>query len=267
MVTGAISEVTVALGGSIGREAAPQRTGAAARAFLGQRFGLPLHQRNLLIACGAGAGLGALYNVPFAGALFALEIYLGTMSIPLVLPALLTSAVATAVSWLALPDAAVYTLPKLANPDLSLMVFALLLGPFVGVASALYVRMITRASDQRPKDRLLLIQPFGVVTALGCLAIAYPLLLGNGVDLAQFAFTGLASLLTLLALMVLKPAATSACLRSGATGGLFTLTLSFGAVVRALAGHLWMTLWPGPNTASFALLRAVALLAAAIQAP
>jgi len=67
--------------------------------------------------------------------------------------------------------------------------------------------------------------------------------------------------------MLLKPAATSACLRSGATGGLFTPTLSVGAVVGALAGHLWMTLWPGPNMASFALLGAVALLAAAIQAP
>jgi len=267
LITGILSEVTVALGGSIGREAAPQRAGAAAGAFLGHRFGLTSQQRNLLIACGAGAGLGAVYNVPFAGALFAMEIYLGTVSLPLVLPALATSAVATAVSWLTLPDRAVYSVPKLANPTLSLMLFAVLLGPCIGLASAGYVRMIAWASDHRPKSRLLLVQPLVVFTALGFVAIAYPLLLGNGVDLAQFAFTGSAGLLTLLALTVLKPVATSACLRSGASGGLFTPTLSFGAIFGALAGHLWLMIWPGPMTASYAMLGAVALLAAAMEAP
>jgi H+/Cl- antiporter ClcA len=267
LITGALSEITVALGGSIGREAAPQRTGAAAGAFLGQRFGLTKPQRNLLIACGAGAGLAAVYNVPFAGALFAMEIYLGTMSLPLVMPALLTSGIATAVSWITLPDRAVYTLPKLPNPTLSIMIFALVLGPAAGVASAGYVRLIAWASDHRPKGRLLLLQPLLVFTALGLVALRYPLLLGNGVDLAQFAFTGSAGLLTLLALTALKPIATASCLRSGASGGLFTPTLSFGAVFGALAGQLWLLAWPGPMSASFAMIGAVALLAAAIEAP
>ncbi len=267
LITGALSEVTVALGGSIGREAAPQRTGAAAGAFLGRRFGLPAAQLSLLIACGAGAGLAAVYDVPFAGALFAMEIYLGTMSLPLVMPALLTSGVATAVSWLTLPDRAVYAIPKLANPTLSLMLFAILLGPFMGVASAGYVRLITWASDHRPQGRLLLVEPLVVFSALGLVAIAFPLVLGNGVDLAQFAFTGTAGLLTVAALTLLKPVATIGCLRSGASGGLFTPTLSFGAIFGALAGHLWVMVWPGAMTPSFALLGAVALLAAAIEAP
>jgi CIC family chloride channel protein len=267
LLTGALSEVSVAMGCSIGREAAPQRTGAAAGAFLGRRFSLPAEQRRLLVACGAGAGLGAVYNVPFAGALFSLEIYLGTLSLPLVLPALLSASIATAVSWITLPAHAVYAVPTLANPTVSLMVFAVLLGPVMGVASAGYVRMITWASDRRPKGRLLLVEPVAVFTALGLLALAYPLLLGNGVDLAQFAFTGSAGLLGLLALSVLKPLATAACLRSGATGGLFTPTLSFGAVFGALLGHLWILLWAGPLTASYAIVGAAALLTAAIEAP
>jgi len=267
LVTGALSELSVAMGCSIGREAAPQRTGAAAGAALGRHFALPPEQRRLLIACGAGAGLAAVYNVPFAGALFALEIYLGTMSLPLVLPALLTSGIATAVSWITLPAHAVYALPTLPNPTLSLMVFAVVLGPVMGVGSAGYVRMITWASDHRPTGRLLPVEPVVVFTALGFLAISYPLLLGNGVDLAQFAFTGSAGLLTLLALTLLKPVATAGCLRSGATGGLFTPTLSFGAVFGALLGHLWIHLWPGPPMASFAVIGAAALLCAAIEAP
>ena len=267
LLTGALSELSVAMGCSIGREAAPQRTGAAAGAFLAKHFSLPPEQRRLLIACGAGAGLAAVYNVPFAGALFSLEIYLGTLSLPLVLPALLTAGIATAVSWITLPAHSVYAVPTLPSPTLSLMVFAVLLGPVMGVASAGYVRMIAWASDHRPKGRLLLVEPVAVFTALGFLAISYPLLLGNGVDLAQFAFTGSAGLLTLLALSLLKPVATSACLRSGATGGLFTPTMSFGAVFGALLGHLWILLWPGPSTASYAVVGAAALLTAAIEAP
>jgi CIC family chloride channel protein len=267
LVSGALSEVTVATGASLGREAAPQHAGAAAGAFLGRRFALPPEQRSLLIACGAGAGLGAVYNVPFAGALFALEIYLGTISLPLLLPALLASGIATAVSWITLAPHTVYAVPKLAPPTVSLMAFALCVGPILGVSSAGYVRMIAWASDHRPKGRRLLIEPAIVFAGLGGLAISYPLLLGNGVDLAQFAFTGSAGLLTLVALTLLKPVATVACLRSGASGGLFTPTLSFGAVAGALLGHLWVLIWAGPSPASYAIIGAAGLLAAAIQAP
>lgn len=267
LLSGALSEVTVALGASIGREAAPQRTGAAAGAFLARRFSLPADQQRLLIAFGAGAGLAAVYNVPFAGALFALEIYLGTLSLPLVLPALLTAGIATSVAWLTLPAHPVYTIPSLSAPTVSLMVFAVCAGPVMGLFSAGYVRAITWASDHRPSGRLLLVEPVIVFAALGALAIQYPLLLGNGVDLAQFAFTGTAALLTLLALTALKPLITVACLRAGASGGLFTPTLSAGAIGGALLGHLWLLMWPGPPTTSFAIVGAVAMLAGSIEAP
>ena len=71
------SIVIVALGASLGREAAPQQAGAAIASTLGDRAGFPEWQRRLLVACGAGAGMAAVYNIPFGGALFALEVLLG----------------------------------------------------------------------------------------------------------------------------------------------------------------------------------------------
>ena len=60
---------------------------------------LPDWQRRLLVACGAGAGMAAVYNAwPLGGALFALEVLLGTLTLPLVLPALATSLIATGVA-------------------------------------------------------------------------------------------------------------------------------------------------------------------------
>ena len=47
--------------------------------------------------------MAAAYGVPLGGALFALEVLRGVLALRLILPALVTSLVATAVSWLALP--------------------------------------------------------------------------------------------------------------------------------------------------------------------
>src|SRR5580704_586962 len=106
------SIVIVALGASLGREAAPQLTGAAAASTLSDWAQLPDWQRRLLVACGAGAGMAAVYNVPLGGALFALEVLLGTLTLPLVLPALATALIATAVAWIALPIRPVYIIPS-----------------------------------------------------------------------------------------------------------------------------------------------------------
>ena len=62
--------------------------------------------------------------------------------------------------------------------------------------------------------------------AIGVLAIAYPHLLGNGKGPAQQALDGHGSVLFLTSLVVLKPLATAACLRSGAVGGVLAAVLT-----------------------------------------
>jgi chloride channel protein, CIC family len=266
-ISGALSEVSIGLGASLGRENAPQHFGAAFGAWIAERCRLAEEQRMLLIACGAGAGVGAVYNVPFAGALFAAELYLGSITLRTVVPALLTAAIATVVGWITLPMRPVYHVPPLGYPKASLLVFALLAGPLIGVFAAGWVKLVGWANDRRPRGRALAIQPLFAFTALGLLAIPYPLLLGNGRDLAQFAFTGGGALGTLAALAILKPLVTGLCLRSGAIGGLFTPTLSTGAALGAFLGGVWTLLWPGTQTASYAMVGSAALLAAGMRTP
>jgi hypothetical protein len=67
--------------------------------------------------------------------------------------------------------------------------------------------------------------------------------------------------------VVLKPVATAACLGSGAPGGLFTPSITFGAMLGALFGHFWSLLWPGGTPGSYAMIGAGAVLAASMQAP
>jgi CIC family chloride channel protein len=108
---GVVAIVTVGLGSSMGRESAPQLAGAAVASWLSEFEQLPVWQRRLLVACGAGAGFAAIYDVPLGGALFALEVLLGTVALPFVLPALGTSLIATAVAWITLGTRPTYNLP------------------------------------------------------------------------------------------------------------------------------------------------------------
>jgi H+/Cl- antiporter ClcA len=100
-------------------------------------------------------------------------------------------------------------------------------------------------------------------------AIGYPQILGNGKDLAHWAFLsgGQPAYTMLIALVLLKPAATTLCLGSGATGGLFTPTLSTGAVLGLLLGRLWTELWPGSPLGAYAVIAATAMIGAAMQTP
>src|SRR5579859_6148417 len=106
--TSVISEVVIGMGASIGREAAPKLLGGASASVLAGWAGLSVPQRRLLVACGGGAGLAAVYNVPLGGALFTAEILIGSLALPVILPALACSWIATAVAWLYLPRQATY---------------------------------------------------------------------------------------------------------------------------------------------------------------
>ena len=257
----------VALGGSLGREAAPQQTGAAWASTLSERAGLPEWQRRLLVACGAGAGMAAVYNVPLGGALFALEVLLGTLTLPLVLPALATTLIATAVSWLALPHAPTYRIPEF-DVHASQIVWALLAGPLAGLAAVAWIRLVARAHALRPHRRTArLLAPLLVFAALGALALQYPQLLGNGKPVVQLTFAAEIGAGLLAVLLVLKPLVTAACLGSGAPGGLFTPTLAYGVLFGALLGKAWSELWPGAPLGTYAVIGGAAVLGAAMQGP
>jgi CIC family chloride channel protein len=254
------------MGVSLGREGAPKQAGAVLANFFSERARLSDEQRRLLVACGAGAGMAAAYGVPLGGALFALEVMRGVLALRYVLPALFASVVAAAVSWVALPDAPTYLIPAYPSSS-SAVVWALMAGPIAGVVSVGYVRAVTWADRNKPQGWRRLTAPLLGLGLLGAVSIKFPQLLGNGRDISQLAFTNQVGPALLLTLLVLKPAATVLCVRSGAPGGLFTPTLTVGALLGAVLGHAWSWFWPGVEPGLFAVLGAAAVLAATTQGP
>lgn len=261
-----LSVVLVGMGSSLGREGAPKQAGAVIANTLSDRARLSDEQRRLLVACGAGAGMAAAYGVPLGGALYAVEVLRGTLALRLVLPALLASLIATAVAWFVLPDAVTYLIP--AYPSAwPVVVWAVLAGPIIGLVSVAYVRAIAWADAHKPVGWRRVAWPIVVLGGLGVISIPFPQLLGNGRDVAQLAVVGQVAPLLLLALVVLKPAATVMCLGSGAPGGLFTPSLSLGALLGGVLGYAWSLLWPGAPLGLYALCGAGAVLAATTQGP
>jgi len=68
------SAVTLGTGGSGGREGPIAQIGAGFGSFLATRLRLTDTERRVLVAAGMGAGIGAIFRAPLAGAIFAAEV-------------------------------------------------------------------------------------------------------------------------------------------------------------------------------------------------
>lgn len=262
----ALSVIVVGMGASLGREGAPKQAGAVLANGICDRKRLSDEQRRLLVACGAGAGLSAAYGVPVGGALFALEVMRGKLALRYVLPALAASIIAALVSWTVLPSAPTYRLPD-ATASMSIVAWSLLIGPIAGLASVAYVRLVRWADRVRPSGTWRVLTPAVALAAVGVVSIQFPQLLGNGKELSQLTFSGELGAVAAMELLVLKPAATLACLGSGTPGGLFTPSLTAGALLGSVLGRPWAALLPGDPSGLFAVVGAGAMLAATTQGP
>jgi H+/Cl- antiporter ClcA len=261
------SIVSVGMGSSLGRESPIKQAGGAIASRIAQWNRLSRPEQRLLVACGVGAGMASAYNVPVGGALFAVEVLLGSIALRIALPALLCSGIATVSSWLLLPTGPVYQVPEYPL-SMQLTVWALVAGPLLGLAAVPLIRAVGWAEAHRLRQSMsLFVAPVVVLTTLGAVSIAFPQLLGNGKDTVQVAYADEFAVSLLLILPALKLLATCGCLAGGASGGLFTPTMTIGALLGGLFGHAWDCIWPGASMGSCAVIGSCAFLAAATQGP
>lgn len=266
-LTSVVSEVVIGLGASIGREAAPKLMGGASGSLLSHWFNLTSAQKRLLVACGGGAGLACVYNVPLGGAIFTAEVLYGSFALPVVMPALATSLIATLTAWLYLPSSATYPDIPTYHFSGSLMTWSVIAGVLIGLLSVLYVRLIGWASHYRAKGRTIFWAMPLAFLVVGIIGIKYPQLFGNGKDMAHLAFLGVGSVGLLATLFILKPLVTALTMGSGAAGGVFTPFIATGAVFGGFLGSVWLHIWPGSPVGACALIGAAAMIGASMQAP
>ena len=195
---------------------------AALAGWLTARAGLAGADARMLVACAAGAGLAAVYNVPLAGVLFTLEALLRSVSGRSVAAAIATTAVATGVSRLCLGDVMQYDVPRF-DVDESLVAWSLVAGPVIGLAAFVFRRAGEAAGARLARhDGSTIVLSLAVFAALGLLAGPFPELLGNGKGPALLGFDGGVTPKAAMVLFGLKAIVVFATIRAGAYGGLLT---------------------------------------------
>ncbi|MBO9154814.1 chloride channel protein [Chitinophaga sp. GCM10012297] len=146
------SAITVAFGGSVGLEAPIVATGAAIGSNTGHDLRLSPKDTVLLLACGTASGLAAVFNSPFAGIIFVLEIFLLDFSIPFFIPLLISTATATVVSQVLYPGKFIFTASE--SWSIEAIPFYILLGICCGMISVYITRSVDFIEGYFEKKRM-----------------------------------------------------------------------------------------------------------------
>jgi len=270
LVKSASSALTVAAGGSIGREGAMVQLSAMLASWLGRHLRITAPRLQLLVACGAAAGIASAYNAPIAGALFVAEIVLGSIQMESLGPLVCASVVATITTQQILGSGPVFDIPQfhLKSP-IELIPYALL-GGLLGALAPVFVRLL-RASERgflalTPNVPLRFLIGGAIV---GSLSLVRPEVWGNGQSPISAILGAEWGWQLVLAVFAAKLFATAATVGSGAVGGVFTPTLFMGAAGGYLMGAIVHAVMPGASAApsAYALVGMGAFLAGTTHAP
>ena len=253
--------IAVGGGAPIGKEAAPREIGTLFAGPIGKICSLSKKDQIFLLACGAGAGLAAVYQVPLTSVFFVFETLGIALSIKRFVLVGLTTYVSTYIAGLVISDHALYQIPAITWSLKEICIIPLLL-LFLTPLAWLFGRLSKAASSKRIKDkRIFLILPSAFLFLIG-LASYFPHLLGNGRMMAQEVLNG-SNGKTVLLLFILKALVVLIILWAGAYGG--TLTPSF-ALGMAGAGLLSMIIGLDSQP-TVLLLGSVCFLSVTLRAP
>lgn len=255
----------VGAGASVGKEGAPREVGALLAGRLGKAFSLAIKERRILIACGAGAGLAAVYQVPFASSLFVFETLGLSYHWKNFVLVLSSTYLAT---WVAQPivgHGAIYHMSPVhwsASSLLQAVIVALLVTPL-----ALAFRFLAnRASRERRKDGTILWALPVAFMVLAAIVAFYPIFMGNGQVLAQ-AFLSGQTFSNLVLTLAVKGFLVYLLLRNGAYGGTLTPSFALGIGSGYLATLLLTVVGIQMDPALGMLLGATVFLGTTLQAP
>ncbi len=272
----ASTAATLGGGGSGGREGPIVMVGAAIGSSLSRYTRFSEDRIRSLVAAGAGAGIGATFNAPIAGMLFAMEVILGNLAIRNLNAVVIASVVAAVTTHTLLGEEQILSSPGGSFDDPRELVLYLVLGLLAVGAALLFVRILTWVADlklrwkypdwTRPLAAGLVIAAIGVIDdrALGTGQSFLSGLMRNN----STASAGDLVLWAVPLLVVLKMVTNALTRSGGGSAGTFMPSLFIGGVLGtglALAVEpIWFAdLQPG----SYAMVGMAATFAAVARAP
>lgn len=283
------SAITIGTGGSGGREGPIAQIGAGFGSSLGTWLKLSARDRRLLLATGMGAGVGAIFRAPLAGALFAAEILYrdADLEAEVIVPAAVASVVSYTVFsyWLPAPIRFLPIFGEHLHHQLGSLVELLpmtLLAFGLVVVGVLYVKMFYGFHAWAKRIPLpAMVRPAAGAFAAGLLGcgLFYAFgqnphalaVLGTGYGTLQQALTepGKLGVSLLLSVALVKILTTSLTIGSGGSGGVFGPSMVIGGCTGAAIGEVLHGLWPTvvPQPAVYAVVGMAGFFAGCARAP
>ena len=264
--------LTIGTGNSAGVEGPIAAIGGAAGSQVGKFFRVSGSRMKVYIAAGAAGGIAGMFNAPLAGIFFASEIVLlGTFEISSFAALVIASALSTVVTRAYYGATPAFPIPhyEMVNPFVEMPLYSLM-AVIVGLIAVFHIKIFYWVRDLYEKLPIHpQLKPITGALLIGCIAIFYPQIMGDGYTFLETVLNGEGAVLLLLALVFLKIIATAITLGSGGAGGVFAPALFIGAMIGGCFGsvaHMYLpnhTADPG----AFATVGIGAFLAASTHAP
>jgi chloride channel protein, CIC family len=281
------SSITVGLGGSVGLEAPIVATGSAIGSNISRISDLNYQERTLLIACGAAAGISAVFNAPIAGVIFAVEVLLTETVVSYFIPLIISSVVGVLCSKIILQESSLFNFVLKQTFNYNNVPFYILLGVLAGFVSLYYARIFKKTEHRIHKWKLNVFAK-ALIGGLLLFAIFFvlPPLFGEGYDsvklVANGSFTSFADntnlfsklgdnwgIIAFTAFIVLfKPIAAGITIGSGGNGGNFAPSLFAGSYLGFFFSKLInSTPWFRIPVGNFSLVGMAGLLSGVMYCP
>jgi len=265
------SALAIGTGSSVGSEGPIVQIGSAMGSSLGQALNFSGAKMKSMVACGAAAGIAAIFNAPIAGVMFSLEVILGDLAFSTFSPLVISAVTATIISRAWWGDVPVFHVPKyeLVSP-LEIPAY-IILGLIAAVVAVTFSKTLYGMEDFF--DDKVKIPPYfkaaigGLI--LGVIGIFSPHIFGVGYHVIDMALLGEMPFYLLFSLIFLKTIATSISLGSGSSGGVFAPSLVIGAATGGAFGKIAHAIFPtlSATSGAYALVGMGAVVAGTTYAP
>ena len=279
---------TIGFGGSVGPEAPIVLTGAAIGSNVGRLARLNYRNTTLMLCCGAGAAIAAIFKAPITGVVFVLEILMLDITAGSVIPLLIASVTATTMAFMLRgfdPILAVTLAPQDAFELWQIPLF-ILLGMLCGLMAWYFTSMNSRVGNFfKGIDRQWKKWLWGGVI-LGVLIFIFPPLYGEGYEgftalmhgktetlfdnsfFYRFRDIDWVVILFIIATMFFKVIAMASTNAAGGVGGTFAPSLFVGAFTGATLALVCNMLFHWEvSVVSFTLVGMAGVMAGVMNAP